>query len=116
MTEVLFHAYDLRRTLENHTRNLVNEANSMSENKVLNTPQEDLVEDLVEKHRIPPATIDESGVGTDYGDAQIDISGNPRYAVFDRSRPFHVIGTRVSFHVPFTGDPDLFRYQPSTRS
>ncbi len=116
MTEVLFHAYNLRGTLENHTRNLVNEANSMGENKVLNTPQEDLIEYLVEKHRIPPVAIDESGIGTDYGDTQIDISGNPRYAVFDRSRPFHVIGTRVSFYVPFTGDPDLFRCQPSTSS
>ena len=116
MTEVLFHAYNLRGTLENHTRNLVNEANSMSENKVLNTPQEDLIEYLVEKHRIPPVAIDESGIGTDYGDTQIDISGNPRYAVFDRSRLFHVIGTRVSFYVPFTGDPDLFRCKPSTSS
>ena len=80
MTELLFHAYDLRRTLENHTRNLVNEANSMSENKVLNTPQEDLVESIVEKHRISPVAIDESGIGTDYGDTRIDISGNPRYA------------------------------------
>ena len=116
MTEVLFHAYDLRGTLENHTRGLVNEANSMGENQVLNTPQEDLIEYLVERHRIPPVAIDESGIGTDYGDAQIDISGNPRYAVFDRSRPFHVIGTRVSFYVPFIGDPDLFRCRPSTSS
>ena len=116
MTEVLFHAYDLRGTLENHRRNLVNEANSMSENKVLSTPQEDSVEYLVEKHRIPPVVIEESGIGTDYGDTQIDISGNPHYAVFDRSRPLHIIGTRVSFYVPFTGDPDLFRCQPSTSS
>ena len=116
MTELLFQAYDLRRTLENHTRNLVNEANSMSENRVLNTPQEDLVEHLVEKHKIPPVAINESGISTDYGEGQIYISGNPRYAVFDRSRPFHVIGTRISFCVPFTGDPDLFRCQPSTYS
>ena len=116
MTEELFRAYDLHGTLANRTRNLVNGANSMGENEVLNTPQEDLVEYLVEKHSIPPVAIDESGIGTDYGDTQIDISGNPRYAVFDRSRPFRVIGTRVSFYVPFTGDPDLFRIQPSTLS
>ena len=116
MTEILFHAYSLRGTLENHTRNLVDEANSMGEDKVLNTPQEDLIEYLVEKHRIPQWQSDESGIGTDYGDTQIDISRNPRYAVFDRSRPLHIIGTRVSFYVPFTGDPDLFRCQPSTSS
>ena len=116
MTEVLFRAYDLRGTIKNHTRNLINEANSMSENEVLNTSQEDLVKYLVERWRIPPVVVDESGIRTDYGDTPIDISGDPRYAVSDRSGPLHVVGTRVSFYVPFTGDPDLFKCQPSSYS
>ena len=52
----------------------------------------------------------------DYGDAQIDVSGDFRRAIFDRSEPFYITGTRVTFYVPFTGDSKLFHCRPSTYS
>ena len=83
MNDPLFCTYDLRRVIENHHRELAKEVNSMGENDVLNTSQEDLIEYLTEKWKISPVTIDDSGIRTDYEDAQINISGNFDYVVFD---------------------------------
>ena len=116
MTEPLFHTYDLRRTVESQGQSLAKEINSLSENEVLNTSQEDMVKYLAEKWRINPLAVDESGIHMDYGDAQIDVSGDMRRAIFNRSGPFYITGTRVTFYVPFTGDLNLFRCQPSTSS
>ena len=82
----------------------------------MNTSHEDMVKYLMERWNINPLLIDESGVQIDYGDARIDVSGDIRHAIFDRSRPFYITGTRVTFYVPFTGDADLFKCQPSTWS
>ena len=116
MTEPLFHTYDLQRVIKNQEQNLAGEINSLSENEVLNTSHEDMVKYLTEKWKINPLLIEESGIQTDHGDAQIDVSGDIRRAIFDRSRPFYITGTRVTFYVPFTGDADLFKCQPSTWS
>ena len=116
MTEPLFHKYDLRATIENHRRAVTKETASLSENQVLNTSQEDMVKYLSEEHRIDPVAIDDSSIQMDYRDAQIDVSHDIRRAIFDRNTPFYITGTRVTFYIPFTGDPGLFHCQPSTVS
>ena len=116
MAKFLFSDYDLRATIKNQESALANEINSMSESEVLGTSQEDMVEYLTKKWLINPLAVDDSGIQMDHGDAQIDVSGDFRRAIFDRSRPFYITGTRVTFYVPFTGDADLFKHQPSTWS
>ena len=116
MTEPLFHTYDLRQTIENQGQSLAKEINSLSENEVLTTSQDDMLKYLAEKWRINPLAIDESRIHMDYGDAQIDVSGDSRRAIFNRSGPFYITGTRVTIYVPFTGDSVLFKCQPSTFS
>lgn len=113
MAGSLFQEYDLRGTIENHKRDLDNEVNSLSENEVLNTSQDDMVKYLVDKYRFDMPRIDEEGITTDYGDAKIDVSQDFRRMIRDRNRPFHIAGTRITFYVPFTGDPDLFKCRPS---
>ncbi len=93
-----------------------NEIGSLSEDRVLNTSPEKLCDYFVEKYSIDPLVIDESGIQIDYGDAQVDVSHRFEYAVFDRSRPTYVTGTRISFFVPFSGDAELFKCRPSTFS
>ena len=116
MTEPLFHTSDLRRTIENQGQKLAQEINSLKESEVLNTSQEDMVKYLTEKWRIDPLEINESEIQMDYGDAQIDVSGDTRRFIFDRSGPFYITGTQVTFYVPFTGDSGLLKCQPSTYS
>ncbi len=116
MTDPLFLKYDLRATIGNQGRGLAKEINSLSEAQILNTSQEEMLEYLIEKHRINPLEIDESNIQMDYSDAQIDVSRDFRRVVFNRSTPFYIAGTRVTFYVPFTGDSELFHCQPSTHS
>ena len=93
-----------------------NEIVSLSEDRVLNTSTEKLCEYFVEKYSIDPLVIDESAIQVDYGDAQVDVSHRFEYAVFDRSTPTYVTGTRITFFAPFSGDPELFKCRPSTFS
>ena len=93
-----------------------NEIGSLSEDSVLNTSQEELCDYFVEKYKVESPAIDDSGIQTDYGDSQIDVSHRFDYAVFDRGRPTYVTGTRITFFVPFSGDAALFKYRPSTFS
>ena len=116
MTDLLFCTYNLRDVIKSREQSLAKEINSLSENEVLNTSHGDMVKYLSERWRIDPLEIDESGIQMDYGDAQIDVSGDIRRAIFDRSKPIYITGTRITFYVPFTGDSELFKCQPSTYS
>ena len=116
MTHSLFYDADLRSVLNGQEQALSKEVGSLSEDRVLKNSPEELCDYFVEKYRVEPIVIDESGIEVDYGDAQIDISQRFEYAVFDRSRPTYVTGTRITFFVPFSGDPELFKCTPSTRN
>ena len=57
------------------------EIGSLGEERVLNTSPEELCDYFVEKYRIEPPVIEESGIQANYGDAQIDVSQRFEYAV-----------------------------------
>ena len=114
MTDRLFSQYDLRSVLSRQERNLIDEIDSLSEGRALNTSPEDLCNYFVEKYAVTAPEIDESQIHADYGDAQIDVSQRFDYALFDRDGPYHITGTRLTFYLPFTGDPQLFKCRPST--
>ena len=114
MTNSLFCDADLRSVLTVQERAMSEEINSLSENRVLNTSPEKLCDYFVEKYEVEPIVIDESAIEVDYGDMKVDVSHRFEYAVFDRSRPTYVTGTRFTFFVPFTGDPELFKCRLST--
>ena len=116
MTNFLFRDADLRDVLAGQEEAILKEIGSLKEDRVLNTSPEELYDYFVEKYRIDPPEINEAEIKVDYGDAQIDVSQRFEYAVFDRSRPTYVSGTRITFFVPFSGDPELFKFRPSTFS
>ena len=116
MTDRLFRNADLSDVLAGQVQKMADEIGSLSEARVLNTSLEVLCDYFVEKYRVEPLVIDESGIQSDYGDTQIDVSRRVEYAVFGQGGPTHVTGTRITFFVPFSGDPELFKYRPSTFS
>ena len=112
MDSLLFYTHDLRQVIEGQGRALVDEIDTLTESEVLNTSQEDMIEYLSEKYRVNPLRIDETGIRTDFGDAQIDVSRDFLRAINDRSKPFYITGTRVTFYVPFIGDSELLHCKP----
>ena len=76
---LLFYTHDLRQVIETQGRALDKEIDSLTENEVLNTSEEDMVEYLTGKYRIHPLIIGETGV-------RADISSS-RFLLIDPSRP-----------------------------
>ncbi|MDE0368574.1 MAG: hypothetical protein OXI84_00365 [bacterium] len=109
----LFSDEDLRTVLSLKEKTLSNEINSLDETRILNTSPEDLCTYFVTKYKVEPLQIDEQGIQVDYGDTQVEVTHRFDYAIFDTSRPTYVTGTRISFYIPFTGDPQLFDCRPS---
>ena len=114
MANPLFRQHDLRTVLEVQRETLSKEIDSLAEDRILNTSPSDLGNHFVAKYTVDPIEIDEDGIQSDYGDAQVDVSQRFNYVVRDRSRPAMVSGTRIAFFVPFTGDEQLLRCQPSS--
>ena len=90
------------------------EVGSLDENRLLNSSPSELCQYFVEKYTVNPVRIAEDEIQADYGDAQIDVSHRFDYAVFDRSQPSLVTGTRIAFYVPSDGDKQLLDCRPST--
>ena len=79
MDNLLFYTHDLRQVIENQGRALDKEIDSLTENGVLNTSLEDMVEYFTEKYRINPLRIGETDVR-----ANISFS---RFSLIDSSHP-----------------------------
>ena len=116
MTESLFSRAPLTRVFTGQRQALSTEIGSLSEDHVLNTSMEELCDYFVKKYLVDPIEIDESGIQVDYGDIQVDVSHRFEYAVSDRGMATYVTGTRMTFHLPFSGDAGLFNFRPSTFS
>lgn len=114
MTELLFNRNDLSRVLAAQEEAISKEVDALDEDQILNSSHSDLCQYFVEKCTVDPVRINEENIQVNYGDTQVDVSQRFEYAVFDRSRPALVTGTRIAIFVPFEGDKELFYCQPST--
>ena len=116
MADLLFNSYDLSAVLASHMQKISKKIGSLEENRLLNSSHSDLCEYFMEEYAVDPPKIDEDRIQVDYGDAEVDVSQRFEYGVFDRSVPFYVTGTRITFYVPFDGDANLLSCRPSTFS
>ena len=89
---------------------------SFDANRLLNTSVEDLVEYLVAEFRVEPITVFTDQIAVDQAEAKVDISQDSSRYIRDRSRPFYLDGTRVTFFVPMEGDRNLLYCRASTFS
>lgn len=83
-------------------------------NRLLNTSVEDLVAYFVEKFQIEIPTLLIEEIAVDQRETQIDVSRDQNRMISDRSRPFHIVGTEVEVEIPFSGESEAFKVQPTT--
>jgi len=114
--ETLFAKYDIGSTLRNGPARLVQSIDALSDAEILDGGQEKLVQRLVVDHLIAIPELHLDAVEPSQCEVDIDVSGDQTRMIYDRSRPSYIKGTEISFRVPFTGDPDVFRCQPSSYS
>lgn len=85
----------------------------MSADRILEAPVEQTVADIAARHRIDCPVLDRDGMtSSGIEDVPLDVSHERRYA--DRSGPVTRPGSRVTYCVPFQGDPEVFHLRSST--
>jgi hypothetical protein len=109
---MLFNNDSILNVLPDQERQIKTKIQSFAPNYILNSSEEDLIASLVDEFTLDTPVIDETQIHVDYGEEQIDVSRDPMRMFHDRSGPFYIAGTRVTFVIPFTGDPNLFLVQP----
>lgn len=92
---------------------MVKAAQEIPADQALGRSADELAAELIERFRIEPLEPDWDAVSASKEDAQVDVSGDQMRAVYDRSRPAYVPGTRITLHIPFVGEADLFKAKPS---
>jgi len=104
--------FDLFRHLE---QKMLREIEDFEGNYILNTSVEDLCDYLEIKYRLDPPTLkmEETHI-SNHGETDVDVSRDRHRDIRDRSRPLLIKGTYAEFAVPFDGDPNLFKYKPSS--
>ncbi len=87
---------------------------AMDGNQLLNTSVEDLVLYFESKFQIEIPTLLTEKIVVDQRETQIDVSWDHNRMIYDRSRPFHIAGTEIEVEIPFTGEAEAFKIQPTT--
>ena len=87
---------------------------AMDGNQLLNTSAEDLVLYFEKKFQIEIPTLLTDEIVVDQRETQIDVSRDHNRMIYDRSRPFHIAGTEIEVEIPFTGEAEAFKVQPTT--
>jgi len=114
--DYLFIEYDLRRVIESHEKAMNDEIDGIEGNRLLNTKFDELVTYFKDKYLLQAPKLFEDKISVDQNEAKIDVSRDPNRFIFDRDEPFYITGTKIDFYIPYEGDKDLFKCQPSTYS
>lgn len=116
-SNTLFCDGELRRVIEEHRKRLKSEVDGFDKDYLLNTSVDELADYLADKYRFDVPELDEEGkYVANHGETDIDVSHERSRFIRDRSQPFYIKGGFVEVAVPFEGDPDIFKYKPSTYS
>jgi len=110
----LFSQHDLRSVMEATKAKMLQAIEAYPSNQLLNTSIDDLATYFSNKFEISPIRLLEDQIQADQQEAKIDVRRGTSRPVLDRSKPFYIAGTSITLYVPFEGEPDLFKCQPST--
>ena len=113
---LLFVTHDLDHSIRLTLQKMQQEVEGLDENRLLNTPPEDLKRYLVEKYGITPITLQRDQWYADHEDLPVDVRHDPLRWIDDRSRPVMVAGERVEVSIPFEGESELFYAKANTYS
>lgn len=103
----MFHPGDLEDSLRAHAHKAVEAVARIDADRALKVPVEDLVEEQLEEFRVKAIELDlEAATSSGAQDCDIVVDGW-------NGRRINVAGTRVEWHIPFTGESELFTMRPS---
>lgn len=89
------------------------EVEQVSDNEIVSRNLDEWVDYLVTKYAIIPISIYEQNIEKSLAEIKIERKNLCQDSLYQKDF-FEVDGIRVTFRVPFDGDPKLFEVQPST--
>jgi hypothetical protein len=110
----LFCEFDWHAIEQNQKQRMTAEIDGIEGNRLLNSSVDDLCTYFVETYRVDVPVLQEDQLAAAQREVQIDISQDPMRAIMDRSRPYYIAGTAIDVTIPFTGDAQAFRIQPTS--
>jgi hypothetical protein len=115
--ELLFHKYSIHDVLLGQPDAVKKRVQAIPANTLLNASEQDLVRALVDEFRLNVPVIKDDDIHiAESGETQVDVSRDPMRMIRDRSRPFNMPGNKTVIAVPFDGDAQFFRVQPTSYS
>jgi hypothetical protein len=87
---------------------------AMDGNRLLNTSVDDLATYFEQKFQIEIPSLLAEEIVVDQRETKIDVSRDHNRMIFDRSKPFHITGTEIEVEIPFTGEAEAFKVQPTS--
>lgn len=105
--EHLFSDGELRLWLDERRRRAVEEIRGKAADEVLARPPMQIAQEVIERYEISEAVLRHDEITGQVGDQKVDVAGDFRRAVFNRSGPHYVAGTRIALHVPYDGPPEV---------
>ncbi|MBI4729000.1 MAG: hypothetical protein HY775_05800 [Acidobacteria bacterium] len=111
--DYLFSKYDLRLVIGSHEAKLISQIEELAEARLLEVNPEELADYFASECEIEAPRLLEENIEVSQEDIKIDVSGDRSRSIMDRSQPFLIDGTRFLYHVPFSGDAELFKCRAS---
>ena len=112
--DYLFSSGDLGQALRVQQSKMEVAAAALQPAQVLGRGVDALAAVLAEEYHLKPLILHWDQMNADQSEDRVDVSGDWNRAIWDRSQPFHMTGTTVTYFVPFDGDEGLFALQPSS--
>jgi hypothetical protein len=109
----LFSKGDLFSALGVQTRSVSRLVEEIPRDQFLATSVDTLVEHLVAKLAIDPLVLHEDQMSMEHSEIKIDVTGRFEYGGSLDGRPIHVDGHQLTFHLPFSGDAQLWDIRPN---
>ena len=105
---------DTRNYFESSYNSLKNEVEQMSDAEIVSCDFQEWSTYLADKYAITPVTLFETSIERTLTETKVKKSNPFRGHPYEPDY-FEVDGVRVTFKIPFDGNPDLFELQPSSR-
>jgi len=112
--EPLFQKYDFAANVRHAPEKLAAAVDELSDDQLMTDDVDRLIDRLVQDHMFEIPVLSPERVETDEGEVQIEISHDPRRAIFRHDGPVYVKATEYRFYVPYTGQRDAFFCHPSS--
>lgn len=85
--DYLFSEYDLSGAIDAQKKAIRDEIEGIDADRLLNTTPDSWIGYFQSKYEFRTPVLDEAGITTDQGEAQVDVSRDRERMVFDRSSP-----------------------------